>query len=208
MQVKNKIDKIYNAFQTAHSLYNSSRFGSQNGEGWRKRVRKKCQHYFILERNWSKAWAEDVSLFTDFLSNMDDATITDDFTRPIQKDRRRAFDFIHEENDDNIDDLTQHDDTLLAESLHEEEDLETYLRNRNTGPSMSALAAASPAVASISATPGPSRSATSGPFMSALSTVSVEHKATTSATGVASTDSQSSSSKATNRTPQSLRQEK
>lgn len=198
-QVKNKIDKIKKAFKAAHALRNSSGFGSQNGEGWRKRVKKKCRHYFILERNWSKAWTEDVPLYTDSLSNMDDATITDDLPRRLQKGKEREVGFTREETDDNTLDLTQEDDNLMAESLYEEEDLETYLRNRSTGPSRSALEAATAAVASMSAARGSSRSATPGPSRSALATAVAAHKAITSTIGVASTDSQPSSSKTSNR---------
>jgi len=214
-QVKNKIDKIKQAFKAAHTLRNSSGFGSQNGEGWRKRVRKKCRHYFLLERNWSKAWTEDVPLYADSLSNMDDATITDDIPRRFQKGKQRAVDVLQEETDDNTLDLTQDDDNLLAESVYEEEDLETYFRNQSAGPSKSALVAASAALASMSAapgsstsatpgqstsaTPGPSRSATPDPSRSAPATAIAAHKPTTSATGVASTDSQPSSSKTTNK---------
>ncbi|KAF9899896.1 hypothetical protein EC991_008158 [Linnemannia zychae] len=184
LQVKNRIDRIRKAFKSAHTLRNSSGFGSQNGDVWRKRVRKKCRHYFVLERNWSKAWAQDVPLYTESLSNKDNAIIAGDLPWRLRKSKRLAVDLAQETCNDTLEPI-QDDYNLLKKRMYGEEeeegDLETHFRNRSTSPS---------AVASMSATSDPPRSETPGPSRSTLARI---------ITVAPLPDSQSSSSRTANK---------
>ncbi|KAG0323978.1 hypothetical protein BG000_002395 [Podila horticola] len=163
LQVKNKVDSIRKAFRKAHALLNKSGFGSRDGEGGKKRVKKKCRHYFDMKENWAVAWTSDVPLYTDSLKNMDDEVIMDDMPRRIHNDKQRVLEPTRDQNvGDNPHDHTQDADDWQSDGGLDE-DLETHSSNNLTGPSRSAITMTGAAVTSRTTTSGPSRSATPGP---------------------------------------------
>ncbi|KAG0230449.1 hypothetical protein BGW42_000926 [Actinomortierella wolfii] len=159
LQVKNKIDNIKKAFRSAHSLRHSSGFGSQGDSGWKKRVKKKCRNYFNLENNWSKAWTEDVPLYADSLSNMDDTVITDISPQRSQKGKQPMYERLPEDST-NIDVDTTHNGDYLPEELSDWEYLETITDAIATTLPTPQLSRSEISGQSSSITPGRSRSTT------------------------------------------------
>lgn len=190
-QVKNKIEYLKKAFRKAHKLVKKPGEGGKNGEGWRKRVKKKCRHYFDLEDNWAVEWTLDVPSYTNSLSNMDDSIITDDIPRRLQKGKQCTIDLSRNGANSVSFDLTHDDDE--EDWWIDKEDFDSSMLGhsvegtpRSTSPYYSRLE-----------TPGPSRAI----LMATISALTAEPSRTpitaSEAEAAVSTAAQPSSSKTT-----------